>query len=341
MSTIIPLRDFYHKLCKSIYSTHRVAIFASVIATLLLLCTLSRQSVLVTEVSSFTRLAWDDSGLSLYDMTRRKLAAGLVSRNDSLLHYATIPLGEVTSHNVEGVPGGRWLKDNIDGLPNWEAQSFETFLLHAEGHDTYVDFGSWIGPTLFFCAQLFSRSFAVEADPVAYASVFTTLQLNSDKIWSKRIKLQPGGVGPGSELDLKPVQVSMQSASAGNSCSGMGSKVNCGEVKDHWKVNTYKLPALFQHWKITGSNTFVKVDVEAFECALVPSWIPWLRGMSIKPTFFISFHAYVIYCTDEEYTRITEFAKLFKRVLNQKEEEVELLDSFENLKGAALIFTDK
>ena len=54
MSTIIPLRDFYHKLCKA-FSTHQVAIFASVFAILLLLCSLSRQSVLVAEVSSFTR----------------------------------------------------------------------------------------------------------------------------------------------------------------------------------------------------------------------------------------------------------------------------------------------
>jgi len=55
MSTIIPLRIFITK-CVKAFSTHQVAIFASVFAILLLLCSLSRQSVLVAEVSTTSAL---------------------------------------------------------------------------------------------------------------------------------------------------------------------------------------------------------------------------------------------------------------------------------------------
>jgi hypothetical protein len=84
-----------------------------------------------------------------------------------------------------------------------------------------------------------------------------------------------------------------------------------------WLVNTYPLPALFRHWGIvTPADTFVKVDVEAFECTLVPSWLDWLGrlGRGNKPGFIISFHNYVNNCTDAQYDDISRFAGLYKSV---------------------------
>jgi hypothetical protein len=66
---------------------------------------------------------------------------------------------------------------------------------------------------------------------------------------------------------------------------------------------------------VVALEAFIKVDAEAFECKLAPSWIPWLESMRVKPTFYISFHAYVAKCTEEEYEAIARFARLFKRVI--------------------------
>ena len=205
----------------------------------------------------------------------------------------------------------------------------------------YVDFGTWIGPTLFFAAQMTGSAFGIEADPVAYASVSATLHLNSEKPWFRKVRIQPAGVGPGSSDMLTSTEVSMISASAGNSCSGMGSKVNCGVVTDKWRVNTFTLPALLKHWGVADGIIFVKIDVESFECTLVPSWIPWLSTLETKPTFFISFHSYVTACTENEYQLILEFARLFRSVLLANGERVRLENSFDDLKGDALLLSDR
>lgn len=160
--------------------------------------------------------------------------------------------------------------------------------------------------------------YGIEADPAAFATVSVNLALNSGAPWYPRVHLQPGGVGPGSSSASTPNRVKMSSASAGNSCSGMAEmSENCGEMKLSWQVNTYPLPALFKQWRInTPADTFVKVDVEAFECTLIPSWIDWLTklGSGNKPGFFIAFHSYITKCTDGQYDDIARFAALYKTV---------------------------
>jgi hypothetical protein len=162
--------------------------------------------------------------------------------------------------------------------------------------------------------------YGIEADPAAFATVSVNLALNSGAPWYPRVHLQPGGVGPGSSSASTPNRVKMFSASAGNSCSGMAEmSENCGEMhmKLSWQVNTYPLPALFKQWRInTPADTFVKVDVEAFECTLIPSWIHWLTklGSGNKPGFFLAFHSYLAKCTDEQYDDIARFAALYKTV---------------------------
>ena len=58
---------------------------------------------------------------------------------------------------------------------------------------------------------------------------------------------------------------------------------------------------------------FVKVDVESYECQLVPSWIEWLGSIQgAKPTFHIAFHSNFNECTPEEYGLVYQFANMFE-----------------------------
>lgn len=290
---------------------------------------------------------WDTAGQTLWANARSGLINLLIDDAEGTVTYQAPPMGPVRAHydRREAVHGGAWLKKKLDGKITWETQTFKTFLTHGPGHDVYVDFGSWIGPTLFFSAQMFKRSFAIEADPVAFASVFTTLHLNHEKHWFDSITLQPGGVGLGSEYTIDPVPIDMKSGKAGNSCSGMGDAVNCGNVTDRWKVNTYRLPGLLKYWEVEEHKAFIKVDTESFECALIPSWLPWLQGLEgKKPTFYITFHSYIVDCTAEQYADIVTFSKLFRTVSHMskgRSEVLEITNSFQAYKASELLFTDK
>lgn len=286
---------------------------------------------------------WDSNGLSIQSKVTSQIYSTLLESDSTINTYTTFPLGPVRSLGIDGLAGGAFLKNNLNGSPKWEKLTFKTFLMHVPGHKVYVDFGSWIGPTLFFNAQMVERAYAIEADPAAFSVVSCNLVLNSNSLWYSRVNIQGGGVGAGSNATSHPVSVSMKSASSGNSCSGMMDKVNCGEVTTKWDVNTYTLPFLFQRWSIQPEEAFVKVDTEAYECVLVPSWFEWLQSLPTKPTFTISFHSYVVSCSDEQYEGIGKVLRLFRSIyLNGKIlTEQERQQSFKKYGGEDLLLTDR
>lgn len=53
----------------------------------------------------------------------------------------------------------------------------------------YIDIGAWIGPTLFYAAQIAKKSIAIEADPVAYDRLSENLRMNVKKEWYKKISI--------------------------------------------------------------------------------------------------------------------------------------------------------
>ena len=119
---------------------------------------------------------------------------------------------------------------------------------------------------------------------------------------------------------MKRKILSMKSSKPGNSCSGVNTYVfNCGNIeKDKWKswtVNSYPLLMIMTHYKIpVATTTFIKIDVESFECLLLPSWEKWFNSLgSKKPTLYVSFHGESIEkCTKEAYLTIGRMAKQFR-----------------------------
>jgi hypothetical protein len=119
--------------------------------------------------------------------------------------------------------------------------------------------------------------------------------------------------------------MNMTASEPGNSCSGIGKTIfNCGS-KDKskwfkWKVNAYALPSILHNYNIpTRRTTFIKIDVESFECALLPSWKKWfVESGSHKPTLYVSFHSQISICTDVEFAEVAEIAKLYLHVACEK-----------------------
>lgn len=255
---------------------------------------------------------WDKSGFDMYENTRMALATSLIENPHAVISHRVLPLEAVKT------TGDKTWWTNLgtgQGPPGWEHQTFINFYNHLLGCRYYVGFGTWIGPTLFYAGQMVEEAYGIEADPIAFAKVETNLALNKDMAWASRIHLNHHAVGLGSEdSDATPTNLDMSSAKAGNSCSGLGAiAAICGKAKVFWKVNAYPLPYLLKRWNVPSTNSlFVKVDVESFECQLVPSWLPWLKNIEgRKPIFHLALHEQIVRCSQEEYKQIYQFGLLY------------------------------
>ena len=91
-----------------------------------------------------------------------------------------------------------------------------------------------------------------------------------------------------------------------------------------WQVQCYTLPDLFEnYWAIERpyKEVFVKIDIESYECKLVPSFYEWLKDETYLPKMYISFHPKIESCTDEEYEGALQFFRLYDHAsINDKEE---------------------
>jgi hypothetical protein len=65
----------------------------------------------------------------------------------------------------------------------------------------------------------------------------------------------------------------------------------------------------------TRNHVFVKVDVESYECKLVPSLERWLsKFVGAKPTFWLSMHSQIASCDKEDYLAVARIAKTYRFV---------------------------
>ena len=81
-----------------------------------------------------------------------------------------------------------------------------------------------------------------------------------------------------------------------------------------WEVQCYTLPDIFEnYWGIQKpyKDVFIKIDVETYECKLVPSFYDWLKGEKYLPTMYISFHPQIQKCTEEECKTVLMFIGLY------------------------------
>jgi FkbM family methyltransferase len=250
--------------------------------------------------------AFDERGLGLYRQT--KLLLG---------HQSS----EVTTRSAGAVTYDQhphsWAAKSLQGYATWEAETFASFdhWLSDERVQYHVDFGTWIGPTLLYAAQKVKRAVGFEGDPVAFAVVERNLQWNEKRPWRPNIDMYAVAVVQGQGEGFKNIE--MRSSSAGNSCSGVMSVAPCAYRKPEkmvtWNVSAISLPAALKRLQIPATDeTFVKVDVESFECELFPSWRTWLETLSRKPTLRITFHSQIRKCSDAQYSEISKIAALYK-----------------------------
>jgi predicted O-methyltransferase YrrM len=85
-----------------------------------------------------------------------------------------------TSFVVEPMDRGqREFWDRYEAVA-WEPETLSILRAHLDGRTTFVDIGSWIGPTTLFAAAHARRVIALEPDPVALRQLRRNISLNPE-----------------------------------------------------------------------------------------------------------------------------------------------------------------
>ena len=169
----------------------------------------------------------------------------------------------------------------------WEPGTFKIFDKFLDKNHSYIDIGSYIGPTVLYGSQLAKHCFAIEPDPIAFQELKNNIELNdhlksqitlskyciSDSVGTTKLftpgRLEDGG---GSGSTLLP-------------CAA-GGFVNEDQM-NFWEVQTTTVQQFIQSLSITDCN-FIKIDIEGAEFDIIPSMSDYLKNK--KPTLYIEIH---------------------------------------------------
>ena len=266
---------------------------------------------------------WDVAGRKLYD--DRVVHLNEVGYRNTTIYPPGLTAPFAVS-NDECSNRGFWRKLSAGG---WERMTFHIFNKYINpGKTTVVDFGTWIGPTMLYHGQYSLRSFGIEADPVAYAVMRHNIELNRkyNSSWGNRVTVDAGCVSRPADVG----RLTMRAGTAGASMSGIGNKVyKSRPVMTSWQVQCYTLPDIFEnYWGIQKPyrDVFIKIDIESYECKLVPSFYDWLKEETFLPKMYISFHPQIEYCTDDELEGVLKFLKLYEHVRVQSDSKDLLIE---------------
>lgn len=158
----------------------------------------------------------------------------------------------------------------------WEPETFAIFDKYIEREHSYIDVGSWIGPTILYGAQLAKRAYGLEPDPVAYAELAANVALNPElsekiNIFSVCISDNSGTLRFGNRRN------------AGDS----NSSLFFVDRKVTWEVLGMTFDDFIREYGITDCR-FIKMDIEGGEYVVIPSMANYLK--TNRPTLYLSLH---------------------------------------------------
>lgn len=158
----------------------------------------------------------------------------------------------------------------------WEPDTRAVFRRFIDKQHSYIDIGSWIGPTLLQGCQLAGRAYGIEPDPVAFAELAENIEDN--QLIAGNVQLF--------NVCIAPVSGKVSFGSRGDGGDTMSSLLFSGG-KTNWMVEGLT----FQDWiERTGIDdcNFIKIDIEGGEYSVLPTMAAYLT--SHRPTLLLSLH---------------------------------------------------
>lgn len=183
-----------------------------------------------------------------------------------------------------------WFGNNK--LDTWEPETFHIFEHYKNHKDgVYIDIGSWIGPTVLYCANIYKQVIALEPDPVALerlkkniiANSFTNIELIEKGLSSANGITKFGGNGSfgNSESTLL-----INNKEDYLSYSGRHTHFHHNDIVE---IETITIENLVEQLSINPEHiSLIKMDIEGGEKIVVPSLVNFLN--KYKPVFYISLH---------------------------------------------------
>jgi len=158
---------------------------------------------------------------------------------------------------------------------SWEPETFGVFDCFVNSETTYLDVGSWEGPTLLYAGQRAKKAFGFEPDPVAFAGLERNLaanpQITNTRLLNQCIAAETGEMQFGSR-------------------SGGGDTMSSllfSEGQTVWTVPAIRLDE-FAAKENLQQPIFIKIDTEGGEYSILPSLDAFFR--KYRPTVYLSTH---------------------------------------------------
>jgi len=164
---------------------------------------------------------------------------------------------------------------------NWEPITFAVMRDVLEVGETYIDIGSWIGPTILLAATKAGRIQGFEPDPLAFSKLQRNLELNSYLLGKKVTIHQAALADRDGELELV----------APDEGGGSTSSIILREGKNRWTVKTLDAMRILSEAGLTA-HSLVKMDIEGGEYVAIPRVARLLK--EIRPTLYLSLHPFNI-----------------------------------------------
>lgn len=154
--------------------------------------------------------------------------------------------------------------------PNWEKETFQVFDRFINSDSTYIDLGTFSGPTILYVAQKAKEVYGVELDPKAYKACKKNILANKYK-----------------NVKLEHAAISNRDGESPICTKALGSS-SCRLTKEgNLRVPTFTIESLMKKWNLDKCD-FLKMDIEGAEEICLPAMKNFFK--KYKPVLHLSVH---------------------------------------------------
>ena len=193
----------------------------------------------------------------------------------------------------------------------WESETYAIMNKYLDKQHSYIDIGSWIGPTALYGCQLAKHCYAVEPDHVAFEELSKNVQLN--KNLQSNITLLNIAISNSSGV----VHLYQPDESWGKSTSSILSD----EAKSSREVESKTFQQIIDELSITDCN-FIKMDIEGAEFIVLPTMLNYLKNN--RPTLLVEIHPMYVNDISQKFENIKPVLEIYNYMYNEKFERIDV-----------------